>query len=119
MDIRSITSALFLNLLSNFLQMKKLFTCLCLFLFCSYSFSQSIIQRDPIIEKMVAEISKDSIRSYIKTLVAFGTRNTLSTQSDPNRGIGAARKWVLSRFDENSASASDVGRNAAGPGGRF
>ncbi|HET9825921.1 MAG TPA: M28 family metallopeptidase, partial [Chitinophagaceae bacterium] len=26
--------------------------------------------------------------------------NTLSTQSDPKRGIGAARLWVLSHFDE-------------------
>jgi hypothetical protein len=33
-------------------------------------------------------------------MVTFGTRNTLSTQTDPNRGIGAARNWVLGRFNE-------------------
>ena len=39
-------------------------------------YSQTIIQRDVEIEKMVKEISVDSLQSYIKTLVAFGTRNT-------------------------------------------
>jgi hypothetical protein len=33
-------------------------------------------------------------------MVSFGTRNTLSTQTDAKRGIGAARTWVLSRFNE-------------------
>ena len=54
-------------------------------------YSQTIIQRDAEIEKMVKEVSVDSLQSYIKTLVAFGTRNTLSTQTDAQRGIGAAR----------------------------
>jgi len=64
------------------------------------AFSQTTIQRDPGIEKMAKEISPDSLKSYIKTLVAFGTRNTLSTQTDPKRGIGAARNWVLGKFNE-------------------
>jgi hypothetical protein len=71
--------------------------------FCSNAaFAQTIIQRDPQIAAMVNKVSADSIHSYISTLVAFGTRNTLSTQSDPKRGIGAARKWVLSKFNEFS-----------------
>jgi hypothetical protein len=63
-------------------------------------FAQIIIQRDPEIEQMVKEVSADSLQSYIKTLVAFETRNTLSTQKDPRRGIGAARNWVLDRFNQ-------------------
>jgi hypothetical protein len=70
-----------------------------LFLFNS-TFSQTIINRDPEIAKMVSEVSPDSLQSYIKTLVAFGTRNTLSTQTDAKRGIGAARNWVLKKFNE-------------------
>ena len=62
--------------------------------------AQSIIQRDSTIEKMVKEVSSDSLQSYIKDLVAFGTRNTLSTQKDPKRGIGAARNWVLHKFEQ-------------------
>jgi len=64
------------------------------------SFSQTIIQKDPAIEKMVKEVSADSLQSYIKSLVAFGTRSTISTQTDPKRGIGAARLWVLGKFNE-------------------
>ena len=64
------------------------------------AFCQTTIVRDPEIDKMVKEVSADSLQSYIKSLVAFGTRNTLSTQSDPKRGIGAARNWVLGKFNE-------------------
>jgi Peptidase family M28 len=64
------------------------------------SFSQTIIQKDPLIEKMVKEVAADSLQSYIKSLVAFGTRSTVSTQTDPKKGIGAARLWVLSKFNE-------------------
>ncbi len=63
------------------------------------SFAQVTINRDPEIEQMVKEISADSMKSYIHSLVALGTRNTLSTQTDPKRGIGAARDWVLSKFN--------------------
>jgi hypothetical protein len=63
-------------------------------------FAQTIVQRDPEIEQRVKEVSSDSIKSYIKTLVTFGTRNTLSTQANAKRGIGAARNWVLQRFNE-------------------
>jgi len=62
--------------------------------------AQTIVVRDPEIEKMVAEISADSLQQYITTLVAFGTRNTLSTQKNPKRGIGAAKNWVLGKFNQ-------------------
>lgn len=42
------------------------------------------------------------LRSSVETLVGFGTRHTLSTQTDPKRGIGAARKWAASRFESLS-----------------
>lgn len=80
--------------------MKKLFITVATTLLYSVIFAQTIIHRDPEIEKMVNEVSKDSLQSYIKKLVSFGTRSTLSTQTDPSRGIGAARNWVLSRFNE-------------------
>jgi hypothetical protein len=79
--------------------MKKILFIAFLF-FTNQLFSQTIIQRDVEIEQMVKEISADSLQSYIKTLVAFGTRNTLSTVTNPKRGIGAARNWVVKRFNE-------------------
>jgi hypothetical protein len=42
-------------------------------LFCGNSvFCQVTINRDPQIEKMVTEVSKDSLESYIKKMVSFG-----------------------------------------------
>lgn len=79
--------------------MRQVFFTALLFSFHA-AFSQTTIQRDPGIEKMLKEVSPDSLKGYIKTLVAFGTRNTLSTQTDPKRGIGAARNWVLAKFNE-------------------
>jgi hypothetical protein len=78
---------------------KKLLPLACL-LIGQAAFSQVTINRDPEIEQMVKEISSDSLRSYINSMVSYGTRNTLSTQADPRRGIGAARNWVLSKFNE-------------------
>lgn len=80
--------------------MKKIFLVTLMAFISEALFSQVIIQRDPEIEKMVNEVSKDSLKSYITKLVSFGTRNTLSTQTNPDRGIGAAREWVLSKFNE-------------------
>src|SRR5450631_3654843 len=80
--------------------MRNLLLVLITFFSFTVSYSQTIIQKDPLIEKMVKEVSADSLQSYIKSLVAFGTRSTLSTQTDPAKGIGASRLWVLSKFDE-------------------
>jgi hypothetical protein len=58
---------------------------------------------DPEIQKMVREVSAKNIEATIRKLVSFGTRNTLSSQTDPNRGIGAARDWIYSEFQRISA----------------
>src|SRR4249919_1332641 len=80
--------------------MKKLFILIPLFALYTITKAQTTISRDPQIEKMVMEVSKDSLESYIRKMVSFGTRSTLSIQTDPGRGIGAARNWVLSRFNK-------------------
>ena len=88
------------SILAKIFQMKKLFIGL-LFLFTFFqSKSQIIIQKDVEIEKMVSEVSADSLKSYIQQMVAFATRHTISIQSDNKRGIGAARSWVLKKFNE-------------------
>ena len=63
-------------------------------------FAQTIITRDPEIDKMVKEVSADSLQAYINKMISYGTRNTLSIQSNPTRGIGSARNWVLNKFNE-------------------
>jgi len=54
---------------------------------------------------MLADVSAGSLERYDRALVGFGTRHTLSAQDDPNRGIGAARDWIKSQFDEISATS--------------
>ncbi|PZU11064.1 M28 family peptidase [Sphingomonas sp.] len=43
-----------------------------------------------------------ALRATIASLVGFGTRHTLSTTTDPKRGIGAARRWAAGRFESYS-----------------
>ena len=57
---------------------------------------------NPQIEKILAEISAKNIEANIRRLVSFGTRHTLSSQDDPNRGVGAARTWIKSEFERYS-----------------
>jgi hypothetical protein len=64
------------------------------------AFAQTTVNRDPVIEQMVKEVSSDSLKSYITKMVSFGTRNTLSSATDKKRGIGAARDYVLSKFNQ-------------------
>lgn len=43
--------------------------------------------------KIADDVSAQSLRAMIEKLVSFGTRHTLSSQTDPKRGIGAALTW--------------------------
>jgi Zn-dependent M28 family amino/carboxypeptidase len=49
-----------------------------------------------------AAVSEARLRADIEALVAFGTRHTLSVQDDPNRGIGAARRWAEAQFRQSA-----------------
>jgi Zn-dependent M28 family amino/carboxypeptidase len=57
---------------------------------------------DPRIEKIVASISEDRLKSLLEKLVSFGTRNTLSDQTSTTQGIGAARNWILEEMRRSS-----------------
>jgi len=61
--------------------------------------AQTSARLNPQIEKIVSEISARNIEASIRKLVSFGTRHTLSSQDDPNRGIGAARRWIKEEMD--------------------
>ena len=62
--------------------------------------SASSIRRNQQIERIVREIDARNIEKTIRKLVSFGTRNTLSVQDNPNRGVGAARDWLFSEFSK-------------------
>jgi hypothetical protein len=52
---------------------------------------------------MLAEIDAKNIERIIRKLVSFGTRNTLSEQDNPARGIGAARDYLFDEFQKIAA----------------
>lgn len=67
------------------------------------------------IVRILREIDVRNIERMIRKLVSFGTRNTLSIQDDPNRGIGAARDWLYNEFlkaAENSGGRMTVEKQA-------
>ncbi len=52
-----------------------------------------------------SEVVEDGMRALIEKLVACGTRNTLSSWTDPSRGAGCGRDAVVARLKEISKSS--------------
>ena len=61
----------------------------------------------PLLRALVAAVDPSELQSTIARLVAFGTRHTLSETTSATRGIGAARRWVQSRFQAISHDCSN------------
>ncbi|MFD1095677.1 M28 family metallopeptidase [Salegentibacter chungangensis] len=85
-----------------------------LFLFFSIIFiSQPAVSQDTDqrLYEIIDRVSADSIEHDIRKLAGFGTRNTFSDTVSDIRGIGAARRWIKSEFEEiskNCESCLDV-----------
>ena len=71
-------------------------TCACIL--AGFAASGQYKTVNPQVSKIVSEVSEERIATILKKLEGFGTRNTFSTQDDPVRGIGAARKWIFEQF---------------------
>jgi len=54
------------------------------------------------LHEIAGQVSADELKATITKLVGFGTRHTLSDTKSDKRGIGAARRWVHSRFEQFS-----------------
>ena len=54
----------------------------------------------PLLTSIGDDVRADELRATISKLVGFGTRHTLSDTQSNKRGIGAARRWAKSRFEE-------------------
>ena len=65
-------------------------------------------QGDPKIAAAVAEVSIDSVRLYIDELVALHTRHTLSSQTDPEKGLGAAVEYLAKRCERWAQAAGSA-----------
>src|SRR5262249_19922236 len=53
---------------------------------------------DAKLRAIIAPVSAERMKATVEKLVSFGTRHTLSSQTDPNRGIGAALNWADGQF---------------------
>lgn len=95
-------------------------------IFLLFSFSTgSVARTDKDIHRSILRISSDSIETYIHTLVGFHTRHNLSTQSDTEKGIGAAARWINSKISNwiplsnGRLSVENITYTAGGPGTRL
>ena len=62
---------------------------------------------DTRLRAIIAPVSQAQLRHTIESLVSFGTRHTLSSQTDPKRGIGAALEWTRGEFQRYSAACGN------------
>ncbi|MGN8057545.1 M28 family metallopeptidase [Pedobacter sp. 22163] len=80
--------------------MKKIYTLIFLVTISLPLQAQVVVNRNQDIDKMVKAVNQDSLKSYISKMVSFGTRNTLSDIKSKTKGIGAARNWVVNKFNQ-------------------
>ena len=59
----------------------------------------ALLSTPAIAQDAVPSPSPAQLKATVERLVGFGTRHTLSTTTDPNRGIGAARDWTAAEFE--------------------
>ena len=71
----------------------------------TFSFSQSDISK--VLTEIATAPSSERIEKDIRKLVSFGTRHTLSDTISQTRGIGAARRWIKSEFENISLSCNN------------
>ena len=63
----------------------------------------------------------ERLKADVEKLVSFGTRHTLSSATDPKRGIGAARAWAQGEFEKIAKACKGclntelLQRNMSGP----
>lgn len=64
------------------------------------------LQRDAALAALLADVRPARLRAVDSTLVAFGTRHTMSDTTSATRGIGAARRWLYGQLQGISRSCS-------------
>jgi hypothetical protein len=64
--------------------------------------AQTVGRPDPAVQKMVHEISRDNIAATMQKLASFETRGNFTDPDQKDRGIGAARRWILDQLKSYS-----------------
>lgn len=60
---------------------------------------------DKELRQILDAVDRHRLEDSVRTLVGFGTRHTLSSQTDPMRGIGAATRWAKQTLDGYAATS--------------
>jgi Zn-dependent M28 family amino/carboxypeptidase len=83
------------------------FCAVCCCEFAVPALAQSAKHDHAVLMEIAAGPTPAELKDTVQSLVNFGTRHTLSETLSTRRGIGAARRWVQSRFAE-------IGRDCGG-----
>ncbi|RDV14360.1 M20/M25/M40 family metallo-hydrolase [Pontibacter diazotrophicus] len=70
------------------------------------SIAQEPVRQDDEIKQMVNQLSAQNLEQLVQRMVDFGTRHTLSTTTSKKEGIGAAREWVKSEFEQYAKASN-------------
>lgn len=64
-------------------------------------------RHQPQIDQIVGAISPQRIEAYVRKLVSFQTRHTMSDTLSDTTGIGAARRWIKGELERCGAQAGN------------
>lgn len=70
------------------------------------SFAQQAVIRNPEVQRLVQQVSADSLKKYIYDLSSFHSRHTLNT--DEKNGMIAAQRYVLKKFNEFAQASNGL-----------
>jgi hypothetical protein len=81
----------------------RCFAPMILFALSAWTLSAQMVGRpDPAIQRMIGEVSQERIDATMQKLGSFGTRGNFTDPNLPERGIGAARRWIYDQFKSYS-----------------
>jgi hypothetical protein len=72
-----------------------------------YEASIQVSHPDDVVPAIQNLVNPDSLKAYLQILDRFYTRNTGSDTLSETIGIGAARNWIKSKFDQFDAEYED------------
>ena len=73
-----------------------------------FIFTNILLSQDRnVIYEIINDVSSERIKTDVQKLVSFGTRHTFSDTISNTNGIGAARRWIKSKFEEISKECNN------------
>ena len=73
-----------------------------------FIFTNILLSQDRnVLYEIINDVSSERIKTDVQKLVSFGTRHTLSDTISNTNGIGAARRWIKSKFEEISKECNN------------